>query len=95
MERETPVLILGLVHYALSLYLLVLIAYSLLSWVTYSGRMSFDSPVVRIQRVLAAVCDPVLKPVRRLIPTVQVGGVGIDLSVLVVFLVIEVLLNVI
>ncbi len=79
----------------ITLFLLVLIAYSILSWVAYAGRLSYDSPVWKIQRVLARICEPVLRPVRSLIPPVRVGGVGLDLSVLIVFLVASVLLNVI
>lgn len=82
---------LSLIGLVLWLFLLVLLAYSILSWVTVSGRLAYDSPVVKIQRVLASICEPVLRPVRRLIPPVQVGGVGLDLSVLIVFLVISVL----
>lgn len=78
----------------LYLFLLVLIAYSILSWFTASGRLAYDSPVIKIQRVLSAICEPVLRPVRRLIPPVRVGGVGLDLSVLIVFLVVDVLISV-
>jgi YggT family protein len=77
----------------LFLFLLILFAYSILSWFTASGRLAYDSPVYKIQSTLAKICEPVLRPVRRIIPPVQVGGVGLDLSVLVVFLVIEVLIN--
>jgi YggT family protein len=77
----------------LYLFLLILLAYSILSWLTLSGRLSYDSPVFKIQSVLGRICEPVLRPVRRIIPPVRVGGVGLDLSVLVVFLVIEVLIN--
>ena len=84
---------LALIGFLLYLFLLVLLAYSILSWFTISGRMNFDSPVLKIQRVLGKICEPVLRPVRRLIPPVQVGGVGLDLSVLIVFLVITVLTN--
>jgi YggT family protein len=77
----------------LYLFLLVLLAYSILSWLTLSGRLAYDSPVFKVQAALARVCEPVLRPVRRIIPPVRVGGVGLDLSVLVVFLVIEVLIN--
>jgi len=77
----------------LYLFLFVLFAYSILSWLTYSGRLAYDSPVFKVQKVLASICEPVLRPVRRLIPPVQVGGVGLDLSVLVVFVVIEVLVS--
>jgi len=82
---------LSLIGLVLWLFLLVLLAYSILSWVTVSGRLEYDSPVFKIQRVLASICEPVLRPVRRLIPPVQVGGVGLDLSVIIVFLVISVL----
>ncbi len=84
---------LSLIGDLLYLFLLVLIAYSILSWLTYSGRLNYDSPVFKIQAVLAKICEPVLRPVRRLIPPVQVGGVGLDLSVLVVFVVIQVLIS--
>jgi YggT family protein len=84
---------LALIGFLLYLFLLVLLAYSILSWLTFSGRMNFDSPVFKIQRVLGKICEPVLRPVRKLIPPVQVGGVGLDLSVLIVFLVITVLTN--
>ncbi|HEX7460390.1 MAG TPA: YggT family protein [Acidimicrobiales bacterium] len=82
---------LKLIGLVLWLFLLVLLAYSILSWVTMSGHLDYDSPVFKIQRVLASICEPVLRPVRRLIPPVQVGGVGLDLSVIIVFLVISVL----
>ncbi len=85
---------LGLIADLLYLFLLVLIAYAVLSWFTVSGRLAYDSPVLKIQRVLASICEPVLRPVRNVIPPVRVGGVGIDLSVLIVFLVVDVLISV-
>lgn len=84
---------LALIGYILYLFLMVLFAYSILSWVTMAGRMEYDSPAVKIQNVLSRICEPVLRPVRRIIPPLRTGGVGIDLSVLVVFLVILVLIN--
>ena len=79
---------LALIGYVLWLFLIVLFAYSILSWVTFSGTLAYDSPVRRIQSVLARICEPVLRPVRRIIPPVRVGGANLDLSVLVVWLVI-------
>jgi YggT family protein len=76
----------------LELFLLVLFVYSILSWVIAYGRLSYDSPVRKIENVLGAICEPVLRPVRRLIPPVRVGGAGLDLSVMIVFLVIAVVL---
>ncbi|HEY5256799.1 MAG TPA: YggT family protein [Candidatus Baltobacteraceae bacterium] len=59
------------------LYVLVLIVYALLSWVPdLRGRWTI---------YLARLVDPVLAPVRRVIPPMG----GLDLSFIVVFLVIE------
>jgi YggT family protein len=82
----------GIIVIVLYLFLLLLFAYSILSWVTASGNLAYDSPVRKIQHVLSTICEPVLRPIRRLIPPVRVGGVGLDLSVLIVFLVISVIL---
>ena len=76
----------------LDLFLLVLFVYCILSLVIAYARISYDSPVIKVQRVLSAIVEPVLRPIRRVIPTAQVGGVGLDLSVLVLFLVIDVIL---
>ena len=67
----------------LELFLLVLFAYSILSWVIAAGRLSYDSPVHKIQNVLSSICEPVLRPVRRLIKPMG----GLDFSFLVVILV--------
>jgi YggT family protein len=82
-------MIIRIIRDVLSLYLLVLFAYSIMSWF----RLSYDSPWLKVQRVLSALCDPVLSRVRRVLPTANVGGVGIDLSVIVVFIAIIVLLG--
>jgi len=64
----------------IQIYSLVLIARILLEWI----QVSADHPVARARRVLRAVTDPVLIPVRRLLPPVRAGGLGIDLSPMVV-----------
>ncbi len=82
----------GFIVVILYLFLLVLFAYSILSWVVAMGRTAYDSPVRKIQDVQARICEPIQRPIRRLIPPVRVGGVGLDLSVLIVFLVVSVVL---
>jgi YggT family protein len=86
--------VLGLIADLLDLFLLVLFVYCILSLVIAYAHISYDSPVIKVQRVLTRIVDPVLRPVRRIIPPAQIGGVGIDLSVLVLFLVIDVVINV-
>ena len=66
----------------LNLFVLLLFAYCILSLVIAYGRLAYDSPVIKVQRVLTAIVEPVLKPVRRIIPTARLGGAGLDLSVL-------------
>jgi len=51
-----------------------------------------DSPVRAVQRGLGRVCDPVLNLVRRFLPPARIGGMGLDFSVLIVILVIEIVL---
>jgi len=40
---------------------------------------------------LDRVTEPVLAPVRRVLPPLRMGGIGIDLSIIVVLLVLELL----
>jgi YggT family protein len=79
----------------LQLYIFVLIAYSILSWYLAYARVSYDSPAVKVNRVLSAICEPVLKPIRRIVPAVRIGGVGLDLSVLIAFILIEVVISIV
>jgi len=43
-----------------------------------------------VVRVLDAITEPVLRPVRRILPPVRAGGASIDLSVLVVVIVAQI-----
>ena len=81
-------MLLALIGYLLWLFLIVLFAYSILSWVTMSGSLAYDSPILKVQAVLARICEPVLRPVRRIVPPIRAGGANLDLSVLVVWVVV-------
>jgi YggT family protein len=74
-----------LLFFALQIWVFCAIARALISWFP----VSYDSVVYRINRVLVAVTEPIIAPVRRLMPTTRVGGVGIDLSFMVVLLVLQ------
>ena len=67
------------------LYLLVLVARALLSWFP----ASYDSPLNGVRRVVFTLTEPVLRPFRRLIPPVGM----FDLSFIVCFLVVSVIVN--
>jgi YggT family protein len=69
-----------LVCFALQAYVLVLLAYVVLSWVPRPPE-----PIMPMVRGVRAVVDPVLQPMRRVIPPLRMGGVALDLSILVLF----------
>jgi len=69
----------------IELYVIVLIVRALLSWFPAApGTVLF-----KVVRALDAVTEPVLRPNRRILPPVRAGGMGIDLSILVVVVVAE------
>jgi YggT family protein len=72
----------GLVSNLLSLFLLVLFARAILSWFPPSGSGAMET----IRGVLFTITEPVLAPVRRLIPPARIGGMGLDLSFMIVVL---------
>jgi YggT family protein len=69
---------------ALQVYLIVLLGHVIFSWVPRPPE-----PLVPIRLGLAALVDPVLRPLRRIIPPLRLGGIALDLSIIVVFLVIS------
>jgi YggT family protein len=70
------------VVYALEIYLWgVLFPRALLSWFPAPP----GSTLASVNSVLYRLSEPVLGPVRRLLPPVRAGGFGIDLSFIIVF----------
>lgn len=70
----------------LSLYYVVLIVRIILSWVP-----SLPEPVEPLARLVRALTDPLLLPLRRMIPPVRIGMGALDLSPLVLFFGISIL----
>ncbi len=67
------------------LYVLILVLRAVLSWFPYSS----DSPINPVRRVVFTLTEPVLAPFRRVIPPVGM----FDLSFLVAFIVVEVIVS--
>jgi YggT family protein len=70
------------------LYIFVLFARIILSWFPISP----GSVMASIYSALYSITEPVLGPVRRILPPVGVGGMGLDLSPIVVLLVFQILI---
>ncbi len=62
--------------WALQIFRIVVVARIVLEWIP----ISFDHPLARARSVLRNLTEPVMAPLRRLIPPVRMGGMGLDLS---------------
>ena len=61
-------------------YIIVLFARIILSWFPIQP----NSGMSQVYGVLHAITEPVLGPIRRIIPPLGVGGMGLDLSPMIV-----------
>lgn len=62
------------------LYQLVLILHVVFSWVPRPPE-----PILPLVRGVRGLVEPVARPIRQVLPPVRMGGVGLDLSILVLF----------
>ena len=77
---------LALVSLVLLLLQLLLVARAVLDWsVVLAGPSVAGSVRYRLTRGVTAVTEPILAPVRRVIPPLRVGGASVDLAFIVVF----------
>ena len=75
---------------------LILLARVVLDWaVVLAGPPVPGGARDRLTQALYRMTEPVLAPLRRVIPPLRVGGVGIDLSVILLFLLISVLRSIV
>jgi YggT family protein len=70
----------GLLCTALQLYVLLIFLRIVLSWFPVTP----DTAMASVAGALIAVTEPVLGPVRRALPPVRMGGMGLDLSPIIV-----------
>lgn len=79
----------GLVCWLLQLYVYALFARIILSWfpVVPGGFLA------AVNSALYTITEPVLGPLRRTIPPVRLGAVGLDLSPIIAFLGLQILIG--
>lgn len=77
-----------LIRYIAQIFLLCLLGRIVLSWFPPSR----PGPVETLRVVLFRITEPVLGPIRALLPPVRIGGMGLDLSPMIVFIGLEILL---
>ena len=78
----------SLIHFIIFIYIWILIAMALLSWFPATNH---QGGLASVKRVLAKLTEPVLRPLRSILPRPNFGGVTIDLSVLVAIVALEII----
>lgn len=82
--------VLDVVLLALQIYVWILIASAVLSWlIAFNVINTRNQFVAQVWRIINAITEPILKPIRRVIPPMG----GLDLSPIVVFIIIFFLQN--
>jgi YggT family protein len=82
-------MIVGIIWWICVLFLVAMFVRMILSYVAVLP----GGPLESVNRLVISVTDPVLRPVRRLLPPARVGGGAFDLSPLVVSVAIIILLS--
>lgn len=84
--------LLSLLCVLITVYTIVLFVRVIVSWAYMFGfRPPYSGPMRTILDLLEDVTEPVLRPLRALIPPIRAGGVGLDLSIIVAFVILAVL----
>lgn len=76
----------GPVSGLLRIYLFVLFAYVILSFVPRPPE-----PLMPAVRVVRGLVDPILGPIRQRLSPVRIGGIALDLSIILLFIGVQVL----
>ena len=88
--------VLRLLCLLLTVYSVILLALVVTSFLQLVGvRMPSSGPGRAALDLLDDLTRPVLEPLRRIVPPIGAGGVGIDLSVAIAFVILWVLRNVV
>lgn len=78
----------GVLYIALLLYMIMLLARLVLEWIQAYARDYRPSGLVLVLfEVVYTLTDPPVKGLRRLIPPLRLGGVALDLSLMILLLV--------
>jgi YggT family protein len=84
--------LMDIVCVVLTTYTIILFIRVLVSWAFLFGfRPPYSGPLRTVLDLLDDVTEPVLKPLRALIPPIRAGGMGLDLSIIIAFVILAVL----
>jgi len=78
------------VYWVANVITLGLIVWIVLSYVVVFGRVSFDHPIRKLYEFFNRLVEPVLRPIRAVVPPVRVGGASLDLSPLILLIAVRI-----
>jgi YggT family protein len=79
-----------IIRYLLIIFWIVLLIRVLSSWFP----TPYGGPMRSVMNLVHALTEPVLRPLRNVLPPVRMGMVALDLSPIIIFIVISILLQV-
>lgn len=76
----------GLIRFLIEWLVLGMLLWIVLSYVVVFGRVGWDHPVRKVYDALSKIIEPLLRPIRAVIPPVRIGGAALDLSPLILII---------
>ena len=84
--------ILSILYVLLTLFFFLLIVRLVVGWIQVFARdWTPRGPVLVVLEVVYSITDPPINAVRRVIPPLRLGGIALDMGLLVVFIVVWIL----
>ena len=84
--------ILSILYVLLTLFFFLLIVRLVVGWIQVFARdWTPSGPVLVVLEIVYSITDPPIQAVRRIIPPLRLGGIALDMGLLVVFIVVYIL----
>jgi len=89
------VLVLGILSWVLLAFFLMLVARFVLSLIVmFAPQWHPKGPLLLFFELIYSVTDPFLRPLRRILPPIGAGGIRIDLSMLILFVLVQLAMSI-
>jgi YggT family protein len=92
---DALVLVLGVLYWVLLAFFLTLVARFVLSLIVmFAPQWHPKGPMLLLFELVYSVTDPFLRPLRRILPPIGAGGIRIDLSMLMLFVLVSLAMSI-
>jgi YggT family protein len=92
---DALVLVLDVLAYVLLAFFLMLVARFVLSLIVmFAPQWHPKGPLLLLFELIYSVTDPFLRPLRRILPPIGAGGIRVDLSMLMLFVLVSLAMSI-